>query len=153
MGVTESLAVLGVFLSTLAITWNILRDINDKGKLQLKVMIGKFYPDHTDKEYLVVTITNIGRRPLLVKGWGWEEKKKEKGKRKGGVFIPHGLPRMLREGEYHIELTEDLSVLSSDLKKIYVWDSTGKNCNVSRKDMRRLIESKKKRDKQEKDVK
>ena len=86
--ITELLAILGVCLSTLAIVWNILRDINDKGKLQLKVMIGKLYPDHADKEYLVVTITNIGRRPLLVQQCVAEEKKKVKGKRRLSYFTP-----------------------------------------------------------------
>lgn len=151
--ITELLATLAVCLSTLAITWNILRDINDKGKLQLKVMIGKLLPDHADKEYLIVTITNIGRRPLLVQQWAAEEKKKVKGKRRVSYFVPYSLPRMLREGEYCIERTEDLSILSSNLKRIFVWDSAGKYWNVSRKDMRRLIESKKKRDKQEKEAK
>lgn len=143
--ITELLALLGVCLSILAITWNILRDINDKGKLQLKVMIGKLYPDHTDKRYLVVIITNIGRRPLLVQGWGGVEKKKVKGKQKFCFIIPYGLPRMLKEGECWTERTEDLSILSANLRRICVWDSTGKYWNVSRKDTRRLIESEKKR--------
>lgn len=80
-------------------------------------MIGKLYPDHADKEYLVVTITNIGRRPLLVQQCVAEEKKKVKGKRRLSYFIPYVLPRILREGEYCIERTEDLSILSSNLKK------------------------------------
>jgi len=148
MSIIGLLAILGVCLSALAITWNILRDINDKGKLQSKVMIGRLYPDHTDKKYLVITITNIGRRPLLVQGWGGEEKKKAKGKKRYIYIIPYGLPRMLKEGESWVERTEDLSILSSNLKRICVWDSTGKYLNVRRKDMRRLIESKKKQDKQ-----
>ncbi|HAB52263.1 MAG TPA: hypothetical protein DCE80_08860 [Ignavibacteriales bacterium] len=79
-------------------------------------MIGKIVPDHTDRNYLLITITNIGRRPVLVNGWG--AIKKEKTKDLIGIFItPHGLPRMLREGEYHTEYTDDLSTLSQDLKK------------------------------------
>ena len=95
------------------------------------------------KNSLIITITNIGRRPVLVKGWGGEEKKNVKGKR--GIFIvPQGLPRMLKEGEYHTEFTEDLTILSLELKKLYVWDSTGKYWKVSRKNLKRLFKGVKK---------
>ena len=95
MDIIKFLALWGAILSTIAITWNIFRDVNDKGKLKIDAMIGKMVPDHTDKDYLVITITNIGRRPVLVKGWGGMKKKNVKGAR-GMYIIPHGLPRMLR---------------------------------------------------------
>jgi len=75
MDIIKFLALWGAILSTIAITWNIFRDVNDKGKLKIDAMIGKMVPDHTDKDYLVITITNIGRRPVLVKGWGGIKKR------------------------------------------------------------------------------
>ena len=143
MDVTKLLAIWGAIFSTVAIAWNIVRDVNDRGRLKIDAMIGKMFPDHTDKNYLVITITNIGRRPILVKGWGGMKKKAVKGAR--GIFIvPQGLPRMLKEGEYHTEFTEDLTILSPELEKIYVWDSTGKYWKVSRKNLRRLFKDVKK---------
>jgi len=136
--VTKFLAIWGAIVSSIAITWNVLRDIRDKGRLKIDAMIGKMVPDHTDRDYLVITITNIGCRPVLVKGWGGMKKKSTKGAR--GLFIvPRDLPRMLKEGEYHIEFTEDLSILSPELEKIYVWDSTGKEWRVTRKNLKRLF--------------
>lgn len=138
MDITKFLALWGAILSTIAITWNIFRDANDKGKLKIEAMIGKMVPDHTDKDYLVITITNIGRRPVLVKSRGGMKKKNVKGAR-GMYIIPHGLPRMLKEGEYHMEFTEDLSIISPELEKIHVWDSTGKEWEVSKKNLKSLF--------------
>jgi len=147
MNVTEFLAIWGAILSSVAIAWNVFRDVNDRGKLKIDAMIGKMVPDHTDKEYLVVTITNIGRRPVLVKSWGGMEKKKKDAKNARGIFIvPQGLPRMLKEGEYHTEFTDDLTILSPELEKICVWDSTGKHWKVSRKNLKRLFKGVKERD-------
>jgi hypothetical protein len=138
MDITKFLALLGAILSTIAITWNIFRDVNDKGKLKIDAIIGKIVPDHTDKDYLVITITNIGRRPVLVKSWGGMKKKNVKGAR--GIFITsRGLPRMLKEGEYHMEFTEDLSIIFPELEKIHVWDSTGKEWKISKKNLKCLF--------------
>ena len=138
MELTMFLAVWGAIVSTIALTWNIIRDRLDRGALRVEAMIGRMVPDHTDKDYLVVTITNVGRRPVLVKGWGGMKKRHVKGKR-GILIVPRGLPRMLEEGEYHLEFTEDLSMLSSDIQKIYVWDSAGREWKVSRKNLKRLL--------------
>lgn len=70
------LAVWGAIVSTIALTWNIIRDIRDKGKLKLNAFIGKMFPDPKDKDYLVVTIANVGRRPIFVKHLGGETKRK-----------------------------------------------------------------------------
>lgn len=142
MDITKFLAIWGAILSTVAITWNILRDVSDKGKLKIDAMVGKMSPNHTDRIYLIITITNIGRRPLLIKTLGGMKKKSVKGPR--GLFIvPRGLPRILKEGEYHIEFA-NLSILSPELEKISVWDSTGKEWKVSRKNLKRLFKDVKK---------
>lgn len=87
---------------------------------------------------LFVSITNVGRRPVMVKGWGAIKKNHAPGKR--GIFIvPIGLPRMLKEGEYHNEWTPELSFISDDLEKIYVWDSVGREWKISRKNFKYLL--------------
>ena len=45
--------------------------------------------------HLVVKMTNVGRRPVLLQGWGGEWKIPENGKDKF-VVISQGLPRMLK---------------------------------------------------------
>ncbi|MBI4489060.1 MAG: hypothetical protein HY694_08230 [Deltaproteobacteria bacterium] len=104
MNLTKFLAVWGAIVSTIALTWNVIRDRHDRGILKLNTMIGKMYPDHTDRDYVVLTITNVGRRPILVMSWGWIKKG-----RKGDGFLvkTSQFPKMLKEGEYHIEFTHD----------------------------------------------
>ena len=38
-----------------------------------------------------------------------------------------------------MEFTEDLSIISSELEKIHVWDSTGKKWKVSKKNLKCLF--------------
>lgn len=68
MRTTEILAIYGTIVSTVALMWNIFRDSLDRPKVKLEAMIGQIYPDHTDRDYLFLTITNVGRRPVLIKG-------------------------------------------------------------------------------------
>ena len=140
MDITQPLAIWGAILSTVAVTWNVVRDLGDRPRLKVEAMIGKMYPDHTDREYVFVTITNIGRRPVVVKGCGGRKKKHVPGKR--GIFIVSiGLPRTLKEGEYHNEWTPDLSFINDDLEKIHVWDSAGREWKISRKNLRYLLKT------------
>ena len=140
MSSTELLAIIGAIGSAVAITWNFIRTIQDRAKLKVTAWIGKILPDHADQDYLFITIVNIGRRPVLVKGWGGMEKKSVN--EKCGLFItPRGLPRMLKEGEYHMEYTHNISkILTPALEKICVWDSVGREWKVSRKNLKRLFE-------------
>ena len=89
--------------------------------------------------HVVVKITNVGRRPVLLQGWGGEWKIPENGKDKF-VVISQGLPRMLKGHESHQEFTPDLSVVSPNIKALFVWDSSGKNYYVSNKKLRETVE-------------
>ena len=119
---TTVAAVWGATIATIALIWNIIRDARDRGMIKVGAMIGKMYPDHTDREYLVITMINVGRRPVTVKGWGGMKRRDAKGL-PGLVVTPRGLPRVLKEGEDHMEFTDDLSILSPEIRKIYVWDA------------------------------
>lgn len=134
---TTFLAVWGALVSTVALTWNVIRDFRDKGALKFDAMIGKIYPDHTDRDYLVINITNIGRRPVLVKGLGAMKNKKVPTPR-GLLLAPRGLPKMLKEGEYHMEFTHDFRFLADEIDKIYVWDSTGREWRLPSKVLKKL---------------
>ena len=107
MSSTELLAIIGAIGSAVAITWNFIKAIQDRAKLKVTAMVGRIIPHHADQDYLIITIINIGRRPVLVTGWGGKMKRSVKGKR---VFkiIPHVPFSVFKEGEYRDEYTNDL---------------------------------------------
>ncbi len=45
---------------------------------------------------------------------------------------------MLKESEYHIEYTPELKILDEDSKRIYAWDSSGREWALSRKQLKGL---------------
>ncbi len=102
-------------------------------------MIGKMYPDHTDRTYLVITITNVGKRPILVKGiYGMLDE--TVGERRGLLFKVNGLPTMLKESEYFIHPSHDLECVNDSLQRIYVMDSAGRKWKMSRRNLRNVIQ-------------
>ena len=89
--------------------------------------------------HVVVKMTNAGRRPVLLQGWGGEFKTPENGKDKFAV-ISQGLPRMLKGHESLQEFTPDLSVISRNIKALFAWDSSGRNWYVSNQELRKTVE-------------
>ena len=89
----------------------------------------------SEKLYVVVTVMNSGRRPVMFKGWGgkWHD-----GKSFNVVGVD--LPKMLAEGTYHSELTDEIVEQIDNVKELYVWDAAGKNWKVSRKGLKMLKE-------------
>jgi hypothetical protein len=144
MDLTKILALIGTILSTVAVTWNIMRNAKDRARLKLDAMIGKISPLHTDRTYFTITMTNIGSRPIMVKNWGYYFKKTPTDKMSAIIMVNTGLPgipglpRMLKEGEFHTEFTEDLSMLESNVIKVNVSDSRGRKWCLSKKVLRRL---------------
>ena len=140
MNLTSLLALWGTVVSTIALSWNIIRGFQDRRKLKVEAAIGFMLPGDTQKKYFYVVITNIGRRPIFICRYGafLKKKKGEKGK-PAAMVIARDLPKMLKEGENHIEYTDDLSLFSRTIKDIHVGDSTGKNWKASRKNLRRLL--------------
>jgi len=135
---TTFLAVWGAIVATIALTWNMLRHRGDRGILKVTGMIGKMYPDHTDRTYLFITITNVGRRPVLVQGiYGMRDKSVGP---KRGVFIKaERLPVMLKEGEFFCHPCHGLDMLDEHLETIYAQDSTGRKWPMKRRNLRQVI--------------
>ena len=94
-------------------------------------------PDHTDRDYLFITITNVGKRPILIKSWCL--KRKGDGQKPYLFVVTRGLPRMLPEGEYHMEWTHETQQLTSDVTGMFVVDSAGRRWKVPRKQVRQVI--------------
>ncbi len=138
MAVTSFLAIWGAILSTVAVTWNIIRDRNDKGKIRLTGYIGKVIPGNPEERKLVVTITNIGRRPIRITGWGATKKKQAIDKRCLFILGRH-LPVTLKEGDEVVEINDDLTLLSEDIKTLYAIDSTSKMWKMKEKYFKGIV--------------
>ena len=142
MGLTKGMAIWGAVVSTIAIVWNIVRDLwIDKGRLSVFIEIYKTIPNHANINHVVINIVNIGKRPILIKGWGIKKGKQIY------IILPHpeNLPKMLKEGEDITEFTDDLSIIiSNDLTEVFVYDSAGKNWYAKKKNIKQLIKHAKK---------
>lgn len=127
--ITLTLAIWGAILSTTAIIWNIVRDVGDKGKLDLMFYIGNIFggTKPSDKDYLFFKITNVGRKSITVTQVG------------GGFKVKHfiiptpNVPKLLNPTEYFTVQGEDFSIFEKDLKFLGAWDSTGKIWKVKKK--------------------
>ena len=64
---TTVIAGYGAILATGTFVWNIVRELRDQGRLSVTAFIGRMIPDD-GKDHFVVTMTYVGKRPLMVKG-------------------------------------------------------------------------------------
>lgn len=100
------------------------RDLADRGKLRVGCFIGKMAGrDVTDeRDYAVWSITNSGRRPIVVLHVGGELQQKGK----NFIILPHAqLPKTLAPGETMTEYSPDIEKLRN-AKSLCVWDTLGR---------------------------
>jgi hypothetical protein len=159
---TEFLATYGALLASVGLGWNLYRDLLDRAKLEVSVDVRRFArgedgtvfvvkPDlpvegATEQLYVVMSVVNVGRRPVVWKGWGGKYFKPVdvghgRGKKSGFTIVGRALPKMLREAESHSEFTEltsDLRPASENVKSLFMWDSSGKFWKVSRRQLKEL---------------
>ncbi|MGD0567034.1 MAG: hypothetical protein ABSA78_01410 [Candidatus Sulfotelmatobacter sp.] len=153
LSVTSLLAFYGAVLSSFVVGWNLYRDLRDKARLRIEMRIrriayspdGKWYQLNPDLRvegasknlFLVVNVTNVGRRPVKWTGWGGNWTTPRNGK--DGFWIqPTHIPTMLVEGESSSEFTDDLQAASNDVKRLFIFDATGKNWYLSRHALKNL---------------
>jgi hypothetical protein len=155
MSLTTILAIYAVIVSSILLGWNLYRELYDQARVKISVSLMRIetgtdgrqfavaphspIEDATAAVHVVVKMTNLGRNPVLLQGWGGEWKTPEKGKDKF-VVISQGLPRMLKGHESHQEFTPDLSVISPNIKALFAWDSSGRNWYVSDQELRQTME-------------
>jgi hypothetical protein len=155
-GLTEFLAAYGALLSSIGLGWSLYRDLLDRAKLQVSADVrrigmgtdGRWFsikPDiqiegASEQLYVVMSVVNVGRRPVLWQGWGGKYRQPEDGKT-GFTIIGRDLPKMLKEGETHSELTPleaDLRPAHENAKSLFMWDPSGKYWKLSRKGLKEL---------------
>jgi hypothetical protein len=155
MSLTTILAIYAAIVSSILLGWNLYSELSDRARVKISVSLMRLATGTDGRQFtvaphlptedasadvhVVVKITNAGRRPVLLQGWGGEWKTPENGKDKV-VVISQGLPRMLKGHESHQEFTPDLSVVSPNIKALYVWDSSGKNWYVSNSELQETVE-------------
>ncbi len=157
--VTDVLAVYGAALSSIALGWNLYRDLHDRARLKVSAHVrrvvrspnGQWYavrPDlpvqgASNQLFIVVDVANAGRRPVTWTGWRGKYHGLVNGKN-GFTIIPVALPKRLGEGDSHSEYTDSLSPGGENVKRVFIWDATGKEWPLSRRALRKLKEESRK---------
>jgi len=155
-GLTAFLAVWGAILSSITFGWTLYRDLRDRAKVKLTASVrrigrregdgayfaiepGQNIAGASEELFVVVSVVNVGRRPIRWKGLGGYYHKPVNGKG-GFVVSARFLPKMLEEQEAHDEFTNlDAQFINDNVKRLYIWDAAGGEWSVSRKDMKKLL--------------
>jgi hypothetical protein len=123
---TTATAICGAVTGTVALGWNITRDVRDRGRLTLHCFIGRLGTlgggPVDDTNYLVCKITNVGRQALMVTHLG---SKLNDGTGNHLHFNARYLPKMLAPGEYLLEHIHKWEQYAARLRDITVTDSFG----------------------------
>ena len=152
LGVTEILAMYGAILSSVVLAWNLYRDLCDRARLKITAHVrrivrstdGRWYAVAPDLQvgasaqlYVVVKVTNVGRRPIQWSSWGGTYRRPVNGKPCFTV-VPVALPKMLGEGDSHSEFTENLNPAGENVKRLFLRDASGKNWYLSWRALKKL---------------
>ena len=134
---TDYIAIYAAILSSVAILWNLYRDITNRGRLRVNCYLGELVVPGMPKvegDLLVYNVTNVGRKPVVVTHVGGARGDKH------FMITPNvtAWPKALGPGEYVLEYTKDLSVLDDKLRFLAAWDSLGRVYRVKRRVVRHL---------------
>jgi hypothetical protein len=127
----------GAIVATIALSWNVLRDIHLRGHLKVQAM---FRVDDRNRQLppaLTVSVTNVGSKPVLVQGIAIQRRK---GSTPSHHFFPCEIPKMLAPGEFFWQVLDQTGWLPTDTQTLYAWDSGGTRWRVARKEFRRLLD-------------
>jgi hypothetical protein len=152
---TTCLAVWGAVIATANVIWSIRRELLDTVKIRVSARLrcigfrdgdGKPYMADPglniagmgDRLYVVVSVTNVGRRPMRWKGWGGKYKMPVNGK-DGFLVSARFLPHTLGEQEGLDEWTDlDRQFVDGNVKRLYVWDVADNEWDVPQSDLEKL---------------
>ena len=127
----------GAVVATIALGWNILREIRSKGHLKVQAM---YQADNIGSQLppvLTVRVTNVGSKPVLVQGIAIQRKK---GSTPSHHFFPCQIPKMLARGEFFLQVVDRTGWLPLATEKLYAWDSSGRHWHMAGKEFRRLLD-------------
>ena len=96
MSLTTILAIYAAIVSSILLGWNLYRELSDRARVKISVSLMRLAAGTDGRQFavaphlpaenanadvhVVVKMTNVGRRPVLLQGWGgeWEIPKKRK---------------------------------------------------------------------------
>lgn len=150
---TNLLALLGSITGSIALAWNILKE---RRRLDIKAKIGYDYSYVNGAKALIVTITNVGRPPILLRCIGFIKNKKrfmgpetEHMGYSNGSFQPIGLAvgKSLSYGEsISLSFLHFESFFQNKYRYLFVIDSLEKRWALKQRRMRALRKSAQKLD-------
>jgi hypothetical protein len=129
-------AIWGAVVSTIAITWNVWRDLTDRGKLDIMcymgLLVGGVIPDEGLK--LIYRVTNVGRKPVVLThiGGGLTDKRHF-------MITAVDLPKTLQPGDYYLNYSNDLSILDQNPTALWAIDSLNRHWKIPKKMLRQLL--------------
>ena len=92
-----------------------------------------------DRLYVVISVTNVGRRKIQWAGWGGEYRERGNGRDKFQIS-PQDLPRILEEQAHHVEWAFlDPQLVNGNVRRLFIWGVAGRKWYVSRRNMRTLL--------------
>ena len=127
----------GAIAATVAISWNILRAVRSKGRIKLQ---GIYQVDSTKPilpPVFAVRVTNVGSKPILIQGIAIQLKK---GSTPTHHFSPCETPMMIARGMSFLQVIDRTGWLPTDAERLYAWDSSGKHWYLRRKELRWLLD-------------
>ena len=163
--ITTLLAIWGALVSTVALIWNIFRSLKDRGRIRVsanitsisrnefekqdtplsKALLKNVAPEAKAIDRLRITLFNTGKRPITVIELRMIYSEKGQipvwdmtvGYSEFGRIFTHDFPKVLSEGEYHID---ELSphIVDDSLTAIYAKDAKGYIYTLPKKELRRL---------------
>ena len=155
MSLTAFLATYGALLSSVALGWNLYRDLRDRASVKVRLSLkriatstdGRQYAvapdlnvaDTTEQVFVYLSITNVGRRPVKLVGMGGTYKRPVNGKSSFQVAAVN-VPKLLSEGEDTFEFNPDFVLVSENVKSLYMYDTTHKEWKVGRRNLRLVKE-------------
>lgn len=143
MDTPTQIGLAGVILASISLGWNILNEIRKTPRAIVRAMVAKIIqpgsPHQDERDYLSITVSNVGSRPLKINGiaysaykWWWHPFK-----RKHFVIIPRQHLPYLKDGEEYNESfpytpQQFKELLDHNIQTLYAYDSAGRNHYMSR---------------------
>lgn len=134
---TFVLSVWGALLSSITFGWNLFRDVTETGRLKVTCYVGSIITPGVGadpRQLLCWNVTNVGREPVVLTHIGG-------GYKSGTEFLVNTrnpLPMTLKQGEYIVDFTDDLSVLGERLNFLCAMDSLGRKFKAPWLQVRKL---------------
>ncbi len=153
---TSFLAVWGAFVSTGTLRWTLRKDLRDNSDIRVEASLRRFgsrglngrrfmaspalnMQGLCDRLYVVISVTNVGRRKMQWAGWGGEYRERVVGQDKFQVS-PQDLPHILEEQAHPVERAFlDPQFVNGNVRRLFIWDPAGRRWYVSRRNLRTLL--------------